>query len=164
MTLQSGSWKFSLRQFSLFLWFLLHINNRNQHVTDHRVRGGHPLTLARSWMRSHLCSSSFFWMSYTLELFGFSSIYLGFMSLCLIVPPPYLTLKPSPSSSVPGPVAVFLWPYPPLASQSSSCRDCLHLQHTRGIKEGWNSLIRGWSEKKTGPAPFSTLSMVPCDP
>lgn len=37
-----------------------------------------------------------------------------------------------------------------LASQSCACRDCLHLQHTWGIKGGWNSLIRGRSEKKEG--------------
>lgn len=37
-----------------------------------------------------------------------------------------------------------------LVSQSCACRDCLHLQHTWGIKGGWNSLIRGRSEKKEG--------------
>lgn len=41
------------------------------------------------------------------------------------------------------------------ASQTSACRDCIHLQHTWGIKEGWNSLIHGWSEKKR-KAQYST--------
>lgn len=64
-----------------------------------------------------------------------------------------LTSSESPSISFSIFLAVSLWPVSLLtpASQTSACRDFLHLQHTWGIKEGWNSLICGWSEKKEGP-------------
>lgn len=49
----------------------------------------------------------------------------------------------------------------------SACRDCLHLQHTWGIKEGWNSLIRGRRKKEERKkekrrAPYSRAHHLRC--
>lgn len=164
-------------------WAIMFESDR--HVTDCRVRKtGKPLlarahthtltvnavTLARWWMCSHPSSSSLFGMSDNIHVFWFSSVYLCFISLVLILSLPYLPLKPSSSFSIPrhplfSRLSLALFSSLALASQSSACRDCLHLQHTWGIKEGWNSLIRGRSEKKKkGPVQYSTLSMVLWDP
>lgn len=59
--------------------------------------------------------------------------------------PPALLFPPLPSRLY---LILFFFPPPSPASQTNACRDCLHLRHTWGIKEGWNSLIRGRSEKK----------------
>lgn len=153
----------------------------DQHVTDCRVRKtGKPLlarahthtltvntvTLARWWMCSHPSSSSLFRMSDNIHVFWFSSVYLCFISLVLILSLPYLPPKPSSSFSIPrhplfSRLSLALFSSLALASQSSACRDCLHLQHTWGIKEGWNSLIRGRSEKKRR-APYSTALYLWC--
>lgn len=110
-----------------------------------------------------------------LGVFGFSFHCHGF--IFSFPSPHYLTLKLLPSPSVPQSPSFFshLSLFDPhfslfslscslaVASQTSACRDFLHLQHTWGIKEGWNSLIRGRSEKrKKRRAPYRTALYLWC--
>lgn len=125
------------------------------HWPSGTVQTGTP---ARCWICSHLSSKLVWDARQILHLFWFSSpllyniAYLFVSHYCSS-----LSHIEFPTIFFPISLAVSLWPVfvLTLASQTSACRDSLHLQHTWGIKEGWNSLIRGWSEKKRRP-PYST--------
>lgn len=155
--------------------------NRNKHVWEPHVtvtrcrvrKTGKPLAMVhrlspsihsdigRHWIGSHPssswgCQTDFMCLNFHQFVFVFflfvSYSASSFLHQSPHRPPLFSSLFRRPS-------------FPLLASHSSACRDCLHLQHTWGIKEGWNPLIYGRSEKKKkGPLQYSTLSMGLWDP